>query len=217
MSQDPHAEFDHSVLDKIELSPVGALANTPSYQDALRRLYAAQQVYASADHKDGHVTARSLAALPVFRAKNLAEFIAGKIPEEELEPNASIYSRYVQSLHIDLQARAEACRVMVIGKPAHHRAKHGAEIVHDPMHMLFLVPGAGPHPGLPGNYLHGAVFHIGADEATGSWIVQVHDADDGVAEFKTPTRAAALAMLEDVLASAPFHLSELEGLGFVMN
>uniref|UniRef100_UPI00404B31A9 hypothetical protein n=1 Tax=Cephaloticoccus sp. TaxID=1985742 RepID=UPI00404B31A9 len=217
MSHDPHAEFDHTVLDKIELSPVGAVASTPSYQDSLRRLYAAQQVYASADHKDGHVTARSLASLPIFHAENLADFIAGKIPEEAIEPNESIYTRYVQSLHIDLQSRAENCRVMVIGKPSHHRAKHGTEVVHDPMHMLFLVPGAGPHPGIPGNYLHGAVFHLGADEATGSWIVQVHDADDGAAEFRTPKKTDALAMLEDVLASAPFHLTELEALGFKMN
>ena len=103
---------------------------------------------------------------------------------------------------------------MVIGKPAHHRAKHGAEVVHDPMHMLFLVPGAGPHPGIPGNYLNGALFHIGADEATGKWVINVHDRDDGAAEFKVTQRANALAMLEDVLASAPFHLSELEALGF---
>ena len=105
---------------------------------------------------------------------------------------------------------------MVIGKPAHHRAKHGAEVVHDPMHMLFLVPGAGPHPGIPGNYLNGALFHIGADEATGKWVINVHDRDDGAAEFKVTQRANALAMLEDVLASAPFHLSELEALGFEM-
>ena len=216
MSQDPQADFDHSVLDKIELSPVGAVASTPSYQDALRRLYAAQQVYGHADHKDGHVTARSLATLPIFHAANLAEFIAGKITEEQLEPNASIYDLYVKSLPVDLHERAEACRIMVIGKPAHHRAKHGAEVVHDPMHMLFLVPGAGPHPGIPGNYLNGALFHIGADEATGKWVINVHDRDDGAAEFKVTQRANALAMLEDVLASAPFHLSELEALGFEM-
>lgn len=217
MSQDPHADFDHSVLDKIELSPIGAVPTTPSYQDAMRRLYAARQVYAHADHKDGHVTARSLATLPIFHAHNLSDFVAGKISEEDLESNASIYDRYVASLAAYLQERAEACRVMVIGKPAQHRAKHDSEHVHDPMHMLFLIPGAGPHPGIPGNYLHGAVFHLGADEATGSWVIHVHDSDDGLAEFKTPTRAAVLAMLEDVLASAPFHLSELDTLDFVMN
>ena len=45
----------------------------------------------------------------------------------------------------------------------------------------------------------------------------MHDADDGAAEFRTPKKTDALAMLEDVLASAPFHLTELEALGFKMN
>ncbi len=106
---------------------------------------------------------------------------------------------------------------MVIGKPTLHRAKHGAEVVHDPMHMLFLVPGAGPHPGIPGNYLHGALFHLGADEATGTWVINVHDADDGAAEIRIQKKSDALAMLQDVLASAPFHLDELDTLGFAMN
>ena len=163
------------------------------------------------------MTARSLSTLPIFFADNLDQFIAGAISEEELETNASIYDRYIASLDATLQPRAEESRIMVIGKPAHNRAKHGAEIVHDPMHMLFLVPGAGPHPGIAGNYLHGSVFHIGNDEATGSWVVNVHDADDGAAEFRTTKLADALAMLEDVLASSPFHLDELEGLGFEMN
>ena len=95
MSQDPNYDFDHSVLDKIELSPIGAVAITPSYQDALRRLYEARQVYADADHKDGHVTARYLSTLPIFFADNLDQFIAGAISEEELETNASIYDRYI--------------------------------------------------------------------------------------------------------------------------
>ena len=162
------------------------------------------------------MTARSLSELPIFFADNLDKFIAGAISEEELETNASIYDRYVASLDASLQPRAEESRIMVIGKPAHHRTKHGVETVHDPMHMLFLVPGAGPHPGIAGNYLHGSVFHIG-DEATGAWVVNVHDADDGAAEFRTAKLADALAMLEDVLASAPFHLDELDGLGFEMN
>ncbi|HEY0967533.1 MAG TPA: hypothetical protein VGD88_09100 [Opitutaceae bacterium] len=216
MSIDPNAEFDHAVLDKIELSPIGAVPTTPAYQDALKRLYAARQVYAHADHKGGHVTARSLAALPLFHAQNLDAFIAGKIAEEALESNASIYDRYVQSLAPGLRARAEALRVAVIGKPHHHRAKHGGEVVHDPLHMLFLVPGAGPNPGLPGNYLHGAVFHVGPDEATGRWELHVHDSDDGACVASVPTRAEALAKLEEVLASAPFHLVEIEALGFRM-
>jgi hypothetical protein len=88
-------------------------------------------------------------------------------------------------------------------------------VVHDPMHTLFLVPGGGPHPGLPGNYLHGAVFHIG-DEATGSWVVHLHDSEDGACAFSTPRLADALGKLEEVLASVPFHLTELDALGFQM-
>ncbi len=214
MSHDPNAEFDHAVLDKIEASPIGALPVTPAYQDALRRLYAAQQVYPNADHKDCHVTARALTRLPFFHAENLDAFIAGQIPEETLEANARIFDRYVQALPEALRAKAEGYRITVIGKPLHHRAKHGAPAVHDPLHMLFLVPGAGPNPGLPGNYLHGSVFHVGPDEATGAWEIHLHDRDDGAAVFRTPARADALAKLQEVLASAPFHLNELPALGF---
>ncbi|HWA27041.1 MAG TPA: hypothetical protein VG734_15395 [Lacunisphaera sp.] len=212
---DPNAEFDHAVLDKIELSAVGAVPVTPAYQDALRRLYAAQQVYASADHKGGHVTARSLARLPFFHAGNLEEFIAGAITDDQLEANGSIFDRYVHSLPAAHRARAENFRSTVIGKAVHHRAKAGQAVVHDPLHTLFLVPGAGPHPGLPGNYLHGSVFHVGS-ETTGAWVIHVHDSEDGACEFSTPQLPDALAKLQDVLASAPFHLNELEALGFKM-
>jgi hypothetical protein len=211
--QDPHAEFDHAVLDKIEASPVGAVPYTPAYQDALKRLYAAQQVYPSADHKGGHVTARSLANLPSFHAENLGPFMTGAITEEQLETNKSIYDRYVASLPAAIRPKAESLRMMVIGKPILHRAKHGHEVIHDPLHTLFLVPGAGPHPGLPGNYLHGAVFHVG-DEATGKWVVHVHDSEDGASLFGTPKLPEALSKLEEVLACAPFHLKELDALGF---
>lgn len=210
---DPNAEFDHAVLDKIEASPVGALPLTPAYQDALRRLYAHGQVYASADHKGGHVTARSLAGLPSFHAHNLEAFIAGTITDEALESNKSVYDRYVASLPAAQRARAEGYRLTVIGKPIQHRAKHGVAAVHDPLHALFLVPGAGPHPGLPGNYLHGAVFHVG-DEATGSWVLHVHDSEDSASIFKASTLPETLSKLQEVLASAPFELGELDALGF---
>lgn len=213
MSSSPDAEFDHAVLDKIEASPVGAVPVTPAYQDALRRLYAARQVYPSAEHKGGHVTARSLQGRPSFHATNLEALLAGEIADEALEPNASIYSRYVASLPPALQARAESLRTMVIGKPVLHRVKHGHAAVHDPLHTLFLVPGAGPHAGLPGSYLHGAVFHVG-DEATGQWVVHVHDSEDGVSHFGTAQLEDALAKLQEVLESAPFHLAELDALGF---
>jgi hypothetical protein len=122
----------------------------------------------------------------------------------------------VQSLPAALRARAENVRVAVIGKPAHHRAKHGVVAIHDPVHILFLVPGAGPRPGLPGNYLHGSVFHLGPDESTGTWEVHLHDAEDGAAVFSTTTLRDALEKLQELLASVPFHLSELEALGFHM-
>jgi hypothetical protein len=215
MPHDPHVQFDHTVLDMIEHSPVGMVPRTPSYDDALGRLYASHQVYANADHKGGHVTVRSLATRASFYPQNLEELMSGKIDAEALESNASIFDRYVQALPAADRARAEGFRVMVIGKPAHHRAKHGSAAAHDPLHALFLVPGAGPHPGLPGNYLHGSVFHVGADDASGSWVVPVHDGDDGVTLFRVPTLADALAKMQELIASAPFHLSELAALGAV--
>jgi hypothetical protein len=44
----------------------------------------------------------------------------------------------------------------------------------------------------------------------------VHDSDDGASLFETPKLPEALAKLQEVLASAPFHLKELEALGFKM-
>jgi hypothetical protein len=212
---DPNAEFDHAVLDKIEQSPIGALPLTPAYQDALKRLYAARQVYPSANHKGGHVTARSLTQLPFFHANNLEAFIAGEISDEAIEPNGNIYDRYVASLPAAHRATAETFRLAVIGKAVHHRAKAGHAVVHDPLHTLFLVPGSGPHPGLPGNYLHGSVFHVG-DEATGHWVIHIHDREDGACIFHTPKLPDALGKVQEVLASAPFHLTELDALGFKM-
>lgn len=219
MPHDPHAQFDHAVLDQIDHSPVGAVPATPSYQDALTRLRASHQVYASADHKGGYVTVRSLAALPVFHAQNLAALVAGTIRPEELETNASIFDRYVHSLAPALRARAEGLRLTVAGKPAHHRAKHIGDttvIAHDPIHTLFLVPGSGPHPGIPGNYLYGSALQLSADPAS-TWAVHLHDSDDGAALCDVPTMAAALAKLHEVLESAPFSLGELDALGFRLN
>src|SRR5471032_827871 len=108
MSQNPHAHFDEIVLDIIYHSPVVAVPNTPSHQDALGRLRASHQVYADADHKDGHVTARALARRPSFFAGNLEALIAGTIDATALESNASIFDRYVQSLPVDRRAKAES-------------------------------------------------------------------------------------------------------------
>ncbi len=214
MPHDPHEQFDHAVLDLIDHSPIGAVPHTPAYQDALKRLYASHQAYANADHKDGHVTARSLAKLPLYHASNLDDLIAGRIAPEALESDASIYDRYVRSLPEARRAKAESYRIAVIGKAVHHRAKHGHEVFKDPVHTLFLVPGAGPHPGLPGNYLYGSLFQVSADAT--AWAVHVHDQDDGSALASSPNLAEALAHLQEVLACAPFHLSELEALGFKM-
>jgi len=191
---------------------------TPSYQDALKRLYASHKAYADADHKDGHVTARSLSRLQNFHADNLDALVAGAIAPEALETNFSIFDRYVRSLPADRRARAESYRAKVAGRPILHRAKHaGSEklpVAHDLTHSLFLVPGSGPHPGLPGNYLHGSVLQLGAEAPPGSWAIQIHDCDDGAAVLNAPTMQAALSQLQEVLDSAPFSMDELEGLGF---
>lgn len=212
MPHNPHEQFDQTVLDIIDHSPIGAVPVTPAYQDAIGRLYASHQAYANADHKDTHVTARSLAKVPAIHANNLDALIAGQIAPEALEANASIFTRYVHSLPAARQAKAESYRLTVAGKVAHHR-KHGTVVAHDPIHTLFLVPGAGPHPGLPGNYLYGSAFQHQA-EATSPWSVNLHDSDDGAALFDAPTMAEALAKVEEVFASAPFSMSELEALGF---
>ncbi len=216
---DPQAQFDETVLDMIEHSPVGAVPSTPAYQDALRRLYAAHKVYASADYKDGHVTARSLAKLPHFQANNLAELAAGRIAPEALEPNGAIFDRYVTSLPEALRAKAAGFRLVVAGRPAHHRAKHiGGDTVvaKDPVHTLFLVTGTGPHHGLPGNYLYGSLLQASTDPAS-PWAIHLHDCDDGAALFDAPTLAEGLAKLDELLESAPFTMHELKELGFHLN
>lgn len=218
MPFDPNAQFDQATLEMIEHSPMGAVPHTPTYQDSLKRLYSAHKVYGDADHKDGHVTARSLSGLPGFRAGNLEALAAGKIEPEALEANANIFDNYVRSLKPELRARAEGFRLTVAGRPAMHRAKHaGSEklpVAHDLVHSLFLVPGAGPHPGLPGNYLYGFVMQVAADAAHGSWAVHLHDREDGSAEFRAQTMQDALAKLQEMLESAPFTMAELEALGF---
>jgi hypothetical protein len=217
MSQDPNAQFDSTVLEMIEHSPVGAVPSTPSYQDALKRLYGAHKVYADSDHKDGHVTARSLSRHPNFHAENLEALMAGAIDAAALEGNFSIFERYVQSLPAPLRGRAEGFKAKVAGRPVLHR-RHGsgekAHVTHDLTHSLFLVPGTGPHPGIPGNYLFGSVFQAGTEAAPGPWAVQVHDSDDGAAVFNAADMQSAFAKLQEVLDSAPFNMNELGGLDF---
>lgn len=218
MPHDPHAQIDQTVLEMIERSPVGAVPHTPTYQDALKRLIASHQVYASADHKGGMVSVRSLASLPAFHATNLEAFAAGKTEAAALEADGSIFSRYVQSLPAALHDRAEAARTLVVGRRAHHRAKQGGEIHHEPVHTLLLVPGAGANPGLPGNYLYGSLVETpapaGGAAGAGGWAVHLHDSLDGASVCETASLAEALEKVNDVLASAPFLLSELDALGF---
>ncbi len=212
MPHDPHAAFDQQVLDLIEQSPIGAVPVTPSYQDSIIRLKASHQVYPDSDHKDGYVTARSLAQRPCFYANNLNALVAGTIDPTALESNASIFDRYVAALPAGVRPKADALRPKVAGRPALHR-KHGGVIAHDPLHTLFLIPGGGPNPGIAGNYLYGSLLELGS-EGSATWAIHLHDSDDGAAEIEASSLAEALAKLEEVLASAPFQLSELGALGF---
>lgn len=214
--QDPHAEFDHNVLEMIERSPVGAVPRTPAYQDAVGRLQASHQIYPDADHPEGFVTVRSLATRACFHANNLEVLSAGEINAAALETNASIFDRYVAALPAGLRAKAESHRLLLATRPAHHR-KHGGVLAHDSVHTLFLVPGAGARPGIPGNYLHGSLVQSGGEAVAVVWALRLHDRDDGVAECDLPTLPEALAKLEEVIASAPFHLDELRALGFRLN
>jgi hypothetical protein len=213
MSQDPRASFDQTVLELIEQSPVGVAPHTPTYADTVQRLLGAQKIYRSADHKDGYVTVRSLSRLASFHAANWESFVSGKIGDELLEPNSSVFNRYVASLASERQKHAEAFRERAAGKPVMHRARHGA-VFHDPIHALFLVPGSGPNGALPGNYLHGALIQLGPDPRNSAWAVDVHDADDSVVLFDAANLAEASTKLQEVLESAPFFLWELEDLGF---
>ena len=219
MPQDPHALSDLSVLEMIEQSAVGAVPFTPSYQAAIRRLYASHLVYASADHKHGHVTARSLGKAPVFFANNLDALVNGSVEAAALESNASIFARYVQSLPEALRTRAEGYATAVVGRSVHHRKHHGLVTpgIHDPLHSLFLVPGGGVHHGLPGNYLHGLIVEIPHPGAAVTWAVRLQDDAGGAATFEADTQAEALEKMQEVLGSVPFALGELATLGFKSN
>lgn len=213
----PHAPltpFDQQVLDMIEHSPVGAVPRTPTYDESLKRLQAAQQAYHSSDYKDGYVTARSLSKLPVFVAAGLLELDAHPEDHSKLEANNAVFDRYVASLPAALRPKAEALRLQVSGKAIHHRPKAGGVSVRDPLHSLFLVPGAGPQPGLPGNYLRGSIdeFHDAAHVLR--WRIQVMDSDTDASVCLLDSLPEALVRLRELLDCVPFHLSELEALGF---
>ena len=212
MPHSPHEDFDQNLLGIIEHSQTGAVPSTPFHQDGLNRLRASHQVYPDADHKDGWVTARSLAGRPAFHASNLEDLVAGRIAAEALEPNAAIFDRYLGFLPADRRPKAEARRLAVAGRPVHHRAHKAGVVPHDPVHSLILLPGSGPHPGLPGNYLYGSFYETGAK--SGPWSIILHDSDDGVALFEAASMGEALAKVQEIFACAPFTLEELGALGF---
>ncbi len=217
MPLDSQAQFDQHLLEMIASNPTGAVPVTPAHQEALARLVSAHQVYPSADHKDGYVTMHTLAQLPCFHAENLEAVMMAEAEQSTLESDDRIYDRYVASLPAQRREAAEDLRGIAVGRKLLHRAKHDGTVVHDPIHSLFLIPGAGPHPGLPGNYLHGSIFQDHLHDLARAWAVHLHDRDDGAATIEVPTRDAALEKLQELLASAPFQLSELDALGFQMN
>lgn len=214
MPQSSLTPFDHSLLDLIDHSPTGAAPRTPTHDESLARLLAAQQVFHSSDYKEGYITARTLARQPHFLAAGLAELAAHPEDYSQLEANASVFDRYVASLPEAHRARAESFRLSTAGRPIHHRIKAGSESVRDPLHSIFLIPGVGPQPGLPGNYLRGSLDELQDAAHRIYFRLQILDSDTDAALCELPTLAEALARLRDLTDSAPFHLSDLEALGF---
>lgn len=212
MGQSAHDPFDSVVLDLIDHSPTGSVPATPAHQDALRRLYASYQVFPSADHKDGHVTVRSLAGQAAFCAANLAQLGTGAIGQEALESNTLIFDRYLRSLRSERQPAAETHRAEVVGRAIHHRTGHVPIGGHDLVHSLILIPGSGPDAGLPGNYLYGYLSE--ADPNAGAWSVRLRDSSGTCARFQAPNAAAAVSKLQELIESCPFDLRELDAFGF---
>lgn len=217
MPSSPHAEFDQTVLEMIEHSPSGAVPHTPTYDDAVVRLHAAQQIYTSADFPEGYVTARSLAQRPRFQAQNLAAYIEAAPGTVALESNQAIFERYLQTLPAAARTRAEDFRLRVAGRPIHHRSKGGQPVAGDPLHTIFLVPGAGPRPGLPGNYLYGALEEKTDAPADARWCIQILDTDNNAAVCAAASLAEAHGRLQEMWECVPFHLTELESLGFTLH
>ncbi len=212
MPTSSNSPFDQSVLDLIEHNAGGSVPHTPTYDDALARLRSTQQIYANADHKGGHVTARSLAGRAPFYATNLPGTATSLEQVPTLETNASIFARYLASLSPAQRVQAEKFRLAVTGRPVHHRHKGEGPQIHDPLSTIFLLPGGGPQPGLPGNYLHGFLSEGQGD----AWCIQVLDSDTDLAVAEEHSLAKILERFQDLLACAPFHLTELESLGFTL-
>lgn len=160
------------------------------------------------------MTARALAKQPLFHAQNLDALLKGSIEVEALEPNGGIFDRYLHSLPAGLQARAATFREAVSGRPIHHRTKAGVMLTRDPLNTIFLIPGAGLQPGLPGNYLYGGITEHHDEKHPQPWCVHVHDTSNDAALFDSSTLTEALEKVQELLASVPFHMNELEALGF---
>jgi hypothetical protein len=61
------------------------------------------------------------------------------------------------------------------------------------------------------------VQELTAGGHAGHWEINLHDAENALARCELSSRAEALDKLQEVLASAPFLLSELATLGFQFN
>lgn len=210
MVQSEDSVFDQTVLGLIEQTPNGVVPRTPIYDEAIARLRSAGQIYINADFAGGFATARSLAKLPVFAASNLEAWASGNEGTVTPESNLAVFDRYVASLRPEHRARAETFRVPLAGHPVHHRAKAGTAADAEPANLLFLVPGGSLHRTLPGNYLHGFIRKV----ASGGWELRVADAERGFARFEAGSKAEAVGKYEELVASVPFLLGELEALGF---
>jgi hypothetical protein len=58
------------------------------------------------------------------------------------------------------------------------------------------------------------VFQHHAD-SNSPWLIHLHDNDDGLAICELPTMSLAWEKLQEVLASAPFNMNELDAIGFI--
>lgn len=214
MPHSPHDEFDHAVLDMIERSSSGSVPRTPTYDEAIKRLLGSRQIYHSSDHRDGYVTARSLSSLACYVPAGLEGLVAAGGDASGVEQPNAVYDRYVAALPAPQRQKAESLRLSIAGKAVHHRPKTGGTLVRDPLHLLFLVPGAGPQPGLPGNYLRGMLDEVPSVAGATLWRIRVMDTDTDASEWTTADLGEAVARVGEVVACAPFHLDELAALGF---
>jgi hypothetical protein len=58
------------------------------------------------------------------------------------------------------------------------------------------------------------VLQLSLDPAVPGWAIHLHDSDDGAAHVDAASMAEALEKFQELLASAPFHMTEIVALGF---